>query len=392
MIALLACVVLAPWRVIESVEPQANRVSIQALVKIPSLGSIDMAKLNVIVQAIPKQTQDYPRREMLMVTDGEQVRCELTPDHIRFVVNIPPGRVKTGLGVMAALLENATLTQENLDAAALEKPIPDYWSAALDPVELPTVKVNAAEAQVLYHRVFRPERVLLTVGGKFTSGEAEQEWTNRMDHWQVEREPKGFFDVSEPKERIRNPGPVTTIDLVAAPVTSGDAALPSRILSLFALGVGKGSSLFRVVRQKRGWSYRQDAILSPTKDGWVPRLLIASIPTDDTAVRVKTIKADLLEDIGSWTMATRARAIGMAEAVLANHVPYSPLYVLGNSPVGFSLEDRTFLAGYWLMKTGQAWDPAALIDSMKKVSLEDLKEQATAILTTAIPRVLPGTG
>ena len=80
----------------------------------------------------------------------------------------------------------------------------------------------------------------------------------------------------------------------------------------------------------------------------------------------------------------------MAQAVFTYHVPFNPLYVLGDSPVGNSLEDQTFLRGYWQLKTGKPWSTAALLDSMKQVTLEDLKTQATAILTAAIPRVLPG--
>jgi len=390
MTALIALALIGPWKAFEFVEPQANGISIQALVSLPKLGAKDMAKLEIIAGAIPKQTLEYPRREMLMVTGGEPAKCEITPDLLRMVVNVPPDKLKAGIGVMESLVRDATLTQENLDAAAQELPVPDYWSAALNPFSLPAVKVKADEAQALYHRVLRPERILLIVGGKFASGDAQQEWARRMERWTAGKEQTGYFDISAPADRDRNPGPVTTIDLAVAPLAAGDSGLPSKILALYALGTGKGSSLFRVVRERLGWSYRQEAVLSPTRDGWLPRLLIACIPTADMAERVKTIKANLLDDISSWTPATRDRAIGMAKAVLINQVPFNPLYVLGNSPVGNSLEDRTFLAGYWQLKTGNPWDPVAIFESMKQVSLDDLKEQATSMLTTEIPRVLPG--
>ncbi len=83
MITLLAIAFLAPTRVVEVVEPNARNVSIQALVKMPNLGAKDMAKHDIVVQAIPKQTEVYSRREMLMVTSGDPVRANITPDHIR---------------------------------------------------------------------------------------------------------------------------------------------------------------------------------------------------------------------------------------------------------------------------------------------------------------------
>jgi hypothetical protein len=390
MIAFLLLALLAPSKVLEFVDPQADRISIQALVRIPDLGAKDLAKLNIIVGAIPKQTLEFSRREMLEVTDGEPPRCSVTPDVIRLVVDVPPANLKLGLGVMNAMIRDATLNEDNLNAAAQEIAQPDYWAAALNPIVLPSVKLSPDEAQALYQRVFRPERIQLVVGGKFAPGAAEQGWSSRLSDWAVGREPKGYFDISIPTERTQNPGSVTTIDLVGAPIQPDDAALPARILSLFALGVGKGASLFRVVREKHAWSYRQDAVLSPTREGWIPRLLIACIPTEDVKDRVKAIKSDLIDDVNAWTPASRDRALGMAEAVFKFHVPYSPLYVLGAAPVGETLDDRTFIAGYWQMKTGKVWDADRLVEAMKQVSLDDLKQQASTILTTVIPRVLPG--
>ncbi len=390
MISLLLSFVFAPAKVVELVEPNADSISIQALVSLPDLGAKDLARLNLIVSAIPKQTLDYPRREMLIVTDGEPVRCNITPDHVRVVVNVPPDHLKAGLGVMEALLRNATLTAENLEAAKEEQDEPDYWSSALNPIDLPKVKLTAEEAQQLYHRVFRPDRLLLTVGGRFAQGDAEQAWTKRMALWPVEKEPKGFFDNTPIAERTKGSGAITTVDLVAAPFSANETGVQSKILSMFAFGVGKRASLFRVVREKHGWSYRQEAILSPTKDGFVPHLLVAMIPTDDAQDRAKTMRTELLEDVGTWDSTTRDRAFGMAEAVLSGYIPFNPFYFLGDSPAGNSLEDRTFLSGYWKMKTGTRWNPGLLLDSMKKVSVDELKESAKAMLATVIPRILPG--
>ena len=391
MIALLSCLfVLAPPRVIELVDPSSHEISIQAMVAMPNLGAKDAAKLDIIVRAMTKQTQTYPRREMLMVTDGKPVHGNITPDQIRIAVNVPSGKLKAGLSLMESLLREASLTEENLSDSEKELGKVDYWNAALMPWLRPNVHLTTDEAQFLYHRVFRPERVTLAVGGKFAPGDAEGQWLSRLDSWVVEREQKGYFDESRIEPRTTNPTPITTIDIAGAPFPGGDPSLPAKLLALYALGVGKGASLFRVVRENHGWSYRQEAILSPTKDGWLPRLLIATIPPADTKTEFDTIRAELLTDIQSWTEASRLRAIGMAEAVLIQHVRFDPIYALGTSTVGDSLEDRTFLAAYWKIKTGQDWNQNALLASMKQVTLADLKEQATNLITSAIPRILEG--
>ena len=118
--------------------------------------------------------------------------------------------------------------------------------------------------------------------------------------------------------------------------------------------------------------------------------MIASIPFAEPKERAKMIQAELLDDVKAWTEATRKRAIGMAEAVFTHQVPFSPFYVHGKSGISDSLEDQTYMAAYWPMKTGQPWNPQALLESMRNVSLDELKEQATNQLSVEIPNILPG--
>ena len=145
MIAILACcVALAPARVVEMVKPKANGISIQALVTMPPLGAKDTAKLEILGRSIVKQTQAYPRREMLMVTNGAPVRFDMTPDHLRLVVNVPTGSLKAGLILMESLLRDASLTQESIDIATQEQVAPNYWTAAIDPILSPNVRLTNA--------------------------------------------------------------------------------------------------------------------------------------------------------------------------------------------------------------------------------------------------------
>ncbi|MDR3691093.1 MAG: hypothetical protein P4L46_17060 [Fimbriimonas sp.] len=390
MIPILLGWVVATMPVVELPDASANEISIQAIVKLPKLGAKDLAKLRILARTMLKQTSDYPRREMLMVTGGEPIRIDITPDVMRIAEYVPADNLKAGLSVMESLLHGATFLQENLDAAVQESSTADYWAQALDPTVLPSVKLGQDEAFTLYHRVLRPERILLAVGGKFVPGQAKDLWESRIDSWNPEREPRGYFDIStlDPLKQLSSP--VTTVDLVGAPMLPDDAELTTQALALFALGSGKGASMFRVVREKHAWSYRQEAILEPTLDGWQPHLVFATTPGDDADQKAAVVKADLLADVQAWTDADLARAVGMAESVLLRDVSFSPLYVLGSAPVGGSLGDRTFMAGYWQLKTGQPWDPSALLDAMKHVTLADLKDHATTILNSTRPRILPG--
>ncbi len=390
MILHLAVSLLTAGVTVEVNNASAREVSIQALVQLPTLGAKDRAKLEIIARAIPKQTQDYPRRDILIVTGGQPVRCELTQDVLRICVRVQPDNVKAGLSLLESLAHKATLTQENLDAAILEEDKPNYWKSGLITELLPPVKLRQEEALSLYHRVVRPERLLLAVGGKIVPGQAQDLWEKRLESWNPGREPKGYFDESVAQERNTNATGITTVDFVGSKVLSTDAALSTEILAMFALGSGKGASLFRVVRERHGWSYRQEAILFPTKDGWTPHLLFATLPSDDLTQRTTKIREELIDDVKNMKQSDLARAMGMASAVLMRNVEFSPLYVFGSRPAGNSLEDQTFLSGYWMLKTGKAWNPSELLDSMKHVSLDDLKEKATSILESTSVHILPG--
>jgi len=389
MITLLAATLFAS-SIIEWNDPNAQEITIQAIVRLPKLGARDQAKLQVLARTIPKQTEDYARREMLMITGGAWVQCELTSEVLRISESVPANNLKGGLSLMDSFLRRATLYQEALDASAEQVDIKDYWSQALDPRVLPPVKMQRDDALALYHRIFRPSTVTIAVGGRLTPGEATEIWEKRMESWVPEPLPKERHDDSEPQVRTTNGSGITTIRYVAPAIPSGDPALSTEMLALFALGSGKGSSLFRIAREKHGWSYRQEAILVPTLEGWQLELLVASNPAEGAATKAESIKTELLEDVKAWTADDLNRALGMASAVLDRSIPFSPLYVLGDRPIGASLEDQTFWAGYWEMKTGKKWSPIALLESMNHVTLDDLKDRATTFLNGVKVTVLPG--
>ena len=54
--------------------------------------------------------------------------------------------------------------------------------------------------------------------------------------------------------------------------------------------------------------------------------------------------------------------------------------VLSRLPNGDSLDDETFMAGYWQMKTGREWNPRKVVGEMALVNLPELKEAALEIL------------
>ncbi len=389
---LLALTISAAPGVVEMNEPSAKEASIQAIVMLPELSLRERMVLRNVVHTMTRQTEEYGRREMSMVSlDGEQPQAEVMSDHVRIQILVPPGGVKGGVRLLDSLVRRASLFQEAIDTTfrAQLKQTPNYWHSALWTDELVPTPILRPEEVKVYQKVFRPDAITIAVGGEIVPDEAEDEWTRRTTDWKAPATQPDFgkYTASSPD---RNEGGISTVELRGATFVSGDVAIPTRLLALIALGSGKDSALYRIGRERHAWSYRQESILWPVVGGWSPRLIWATTAGEDAPKRAETLRTELYEDVRSWNEAVRLRALGFAEGILSRGVELSPLYLTGRGPVSVDLADRTFFVGYWKAKTGIAWDAEKLLSRLRYVTLEDLKDAASEILSTSEPRIRLG--
>jgi hypothetical protein len=161
--------------------------------------------------------------------------------------------------------------------------------------------------------------------------------------------------------------------------------LAIKLLAVYALGVGKGSAVFRVLREREGWSYRQEAFLWPTPKGFRTRLLMATdLPNDDWP---KAMRAALRADVEGWTDADLKRATGLAKAQMVRGIGPDPFYLTPKGPAGETPAGQAFETAYWHGKAGRALDEARLASQFELVRLDELKETALDMLDRAIGRV-----
>ncbi len=383
---LLAAQSVAP-PVRELPEPAARETSIEASVELPKLTDDQFAALAVVVRTIPKQTEEYIRRDMASMTlGGQSPRCELTPDHIRIGIVMPPGDVRHGLGILESLVRRPSLFQDALndsaDSLATRRLGP--WEMALQG-RVSAFRITHDQAAAIMRYIFRPDRIYVAVGGQLEPGLAESEWERRTAGWAAPSRLEEFPRLHRPALPVQQPGPVSTLELRGKSFVSSDVAMSQRLLALMALGAGKGSSLFRISRETHAWSYRQEGVLWPVPGGWEPRLIALSANCPAPSEREGALRADMLQDVSAWTESDRARALGIADAVLNRGLEFSPMYLGQFGPMSASLDDQTFLSAYWPMKTGSTWDPERLLTEMRLCNLDDLKETATDLLQTAEP-------
>jgi hypothetical protein len=386
----IASLVLASTLLETPISGQAD-VAFAAFAPLPKpFGEKDRQRLAVAIRTLVDGSQEYTRRTIYEVTDGRTVDVALLSDGVvvRFIV--PKENLSNGVALMEGLLRRPIVDETTLSRALIriQRREPGYWAAALRPLRNDLKTLKASEARALLERVFQPQRTVVSVAGGFAQGEAERLWEARTADWKPTAEPR-YPDISPTPEPKDNPSGVTTVELRGAPISLTDAALPTRWLALIALGVGKGASLFRDVRQVEGWSYRQEAILWPDVAGLVPRIVAASAPDEAEATRAEALRSALLKSVEGWTENDRQRAVAMARLTLESGLPLGPLW-LADGPVGDSLADKALLDAYWFAKSGGRWDSARLLGQMRAVTLDDLKVNATTLLHDAKAIVLPG--
>ncbi len=365
--------------------PQFGQVAIAAFAPLPKeFGERDRQRLAVAVRVLVDGSQEYSRRQIFEITDGDTVHASLLPDGVLIRIAVPKANLTNGLALMDGILRRPTVQQVSLDAALrrIQRAEVGSWAAALRPRhnDLKTIKADDARSVLL--RVFDPRRVAVAAVGGFAAGAAQTRWAERTVDWKPQPEPR-YPDISPASEPTENPSGVTTIELRGRPFSALDPSFAARWLALIALGVGKGGSLFRDVRQVEGWSYRQEALLWPDRAGLIPRLVVAAAPEDGEANRAEGLRATLEKAVEGWTEDDRLRALGAATLDLG------PLWI-GDAPMGRTPYDRAALDAYWYAKAGARWDFDRLLDTMREVSLADLKSEATRLLQGARPIVLPG--
>lgn len=353
-------------------------------------GEKDRQKLAVAIRTLVDGSQEYTRRTIYEVTDGRTIDVALLPDGVvvRFIV--PKASLSSGIALMDGLLRRPLVDETTLARALIriQRREPGYWAAALRPLRNDLKTLKAPEARALLQRVFLPQRTVVSVAGGFAPGQAEALWERRTADWKPTPEPR-YPDISPSPQPTDNPSGITTVELRAAAISLTDPSLATRWLGLIALGVGKGSSLFRDVRQVEGWSYRQEAILWPDLAGLVPRVVAASVPEETESARAEALRSALLKSIEGWTEGDRQRAVAVAGMTLEGGLSLGPLW-LADGPVGVSLADRALLDAYWFAKSGQRWDASRLLGQMRGVSLDDLKSSAASLVRDAKAIVLPG--
>ncbi len=304
-------------------------------------------------------------------------------DHIRVSMCFPRGQLAIGISLLASVLQKPSFAEPDLSAAlrGLERRRTTLWETALMGTASPPGSISAAAIRRAHAQYFQPQNITIGVGGAIEPGEAEALLAKRTAGWPAR--PSG-----EPPRDPRasgSPAPqagLRVIELAAPLFSASDAAFATRLLSVCAVGVGKGSAMFKILREKNGWSYRQEAFLWPAPGGFRPRMLMATALDNENWTAA--VRDALLEEVKSWKEEDLKRARALLASYLELGLGQNPIYVTPHGPLSEGVEAETFELAYWTMKTGRPLDKSKLLAQLGHVRLEELKETAAEQIERSI--------
>lgn len=385
MIAVLALIAGFPGHFSEIPAPNAPDCEVEVIAPLPKdFDAKDRGTALALARTVLVSLDNYTPGQIRGLTAGRPCECVVMPDCLRIHIETPGQDWRIGLSIAHAAIQDSLFPDDDVKSAIESLPFfkPSYWRYALSSEATSFQGLSKPKLLKFYRQVFRPDHLFVSVRGPFLEGQAFQKWNSYYpDEWKA---PIGERLRPAPEERYAsNTGPVTVSEL-RGPSFSGTApGLTAKILALYALGAGKDSSVFRIVREKLRLSYRQEALLWPTLEGFEMRIVSVFRPREDEGELPDRVRGELYADCDHWTEATRLHALSMAEASLTRQFVLSPLPF-------FAPEQPAFTAAYWKFKTGHEFDQAGFLDALRQVPLESMISEAKSFLSGARPITLPG--
>ncbi len=377
-------------RVVEAPEPGAKMVVVQAFVPAADRETVtDRATWAVLVEALKDGTSDFTEARLRAFGEQAGYPVEIAPGEgfVRLQVVQPAGGLDVARTLVVSLLQDARLSDEAVREAKgrLARPPSDPWAWVLSGPRPGVASVTAAEVRAAYGRSFRPEAVVVAIGGAIAPGEGVAAFKESLR--------------AVPRVLPRKPRPrreaeedwgsgVGVVELSGA----GPVVGPAQWLAACALGAGKQGALHRVAREQLRLSYRQEAVLWPANSGvgggFRLRLLVARAAPDSLLAVPDTLRRALLADVETWGEPELGRAKAVAVATLGRGYDLSPLALDSTRFARGGPIDRTAIAGLFALSQPGS-DPAGLVEAMASVTLDQMKAAARESLRTAVPIVRP---
>lgn len=386
--ALVACALsVAPIRIAEVPVPGEPNVIVQAYVSAPIVTQVDAMAWQLLGESLLAGTEEFTRERLLAygAQAGYLPQVTVMPDHLRVEFILPKSALDLAVQLMESVLVRPRLRPEAIADARtrlLARRI-DVWADALDVSDYQDFMVKDQAVRDLHLRAFRPERVVIAVGGGVEPGQGQAEVSRRFAGWNPPAAPPVPRYDEQPRFQISRPGEVASFEFRGNPLTPATRGSGAQMLAVFALGVGKDSALTRIAREQMGISYIQEGVLWPTAEGWEPRLIVLHLPPAQDVELSSVVRDALLKDIDTWDEETLSRARALAMAALLRDLAVSPFWLGMDQRYDATLRAKIAWAGYLTMIGSGSVEAPKLASVFENIELTDIQRAASAFVTNA---------
>lgn len=360
-----------------------NQIVVCAIKAPRAFSDREQATWHVLAQSLLAGNESYSREMILSYGGQAGVPPTVTVSEdlvfIRFVQ--PPGALGVTGGVLRAMLTRPQLRPEDVKSLVRQMEIPraSDAEAALMGAKGDFKFINARDLESLWRECYRPENVFIAMSLSGDPGSGIRELAAAIPPWDLGRTGPG----REPgfgKARFKGIGE-SEISAWVGPSFRPTTNRAADILAVFALGAGKESAAFRVLREQQGLCYLAQCFLWPTRDGWRPMMMLGG----SAAVPLESVRKFLGEDIAKWDESRLRQAKAMAATSFASYNPMSPVLVAPRTRYSGGAVDRVTWTAYWGLQNLTNLSPEAVLADLQAVKLDELKAASLAWLDSAMP-------
>ena len=383
------------FKVLELIE-DSPYVVVQAYLKAPEMSARESASWQILGRVLLQGTEQFTPQSLRRYASqaGFAPQVWTMPDYMRVQIVLPRAGLTLAVSLMYSILITPSLDEDDVSETikVLEMEQDRPWIASMTGISYDYGAVRKGDVARVWRRTVRPQNINFVVGGGIPPGAGKAEIELQFARFKPPRDVGLLLVDGPPTPLLSLAGGVSTFSLVGRTMTPASVASAAKLLAVFALGVGKDASMHRVLREDLGLSYMQTAVLWPTAKGWTPYLIMVRKSENEEARLVTVMKEALMKDIDGWSMGTVSRAKAMARAAFTRRLVSSPIWLDETGPMSQSLIDRCAWRGYLEMVGSGALREELLLGAMENVDLDQLKEQATALLEESNAGWLPGRG
>lgn len=390
---LLIAAQAAPVKVIEVIEP-SQFVVVQAFVKAPASTERVAASWQVLGRVLLMGTEGYTGSTIREYGSQAGIPPQIItmPDYMRIQFVLPKEGLSLAGDLLFSIMTRPAFREQDISKviADLQAEEQQSWTPALEGVEYHYDQIRKGDVERVWKLAMRPENLTFIVGGNIVAGTGINELTTRFEKWSRDRSARSIVGDRVAMPAITVAGS-TSVFLLQGKVMKPDTSMSAaKLLSIFALGVGKDATMFRVLREDLGLSYFQGAVLWPSSEGWIPKFLMVRKSEPDEGKYAVQMKEAMLADIENWDRGTLQRAMAMATAAFTRPMETSPIWLDSRGAMSQTLIDRCAWRGYLEMIGTGPLRTGLLLGAMSNVDLDQIKEQAREVIDHSNVGWIPG--